>query len=137
METEIAGDDLLREVPAGYGGSRQDTPVEEYLRKLEHALRRGDATEHTHRSALKEFLEALDDKIIATNEPKRSQCGAPDYVVSRKRDQLSIGYIEAKDIGADLGEIERSDQLKRYLPAFHNLVLTDYVEFRWFVNGQQ
>src|SRR6266853_4421486 len=137
METEIAGDELLREVPAGYGGSRQDTPIEEYLRKLEHALKRGDATEHTHRSALKDLLEALDDKVIATNEPKRSQCGAPDYVVSRKRDQLSLGYIEAKGIGEDLAEAERSEQLKRYLAALPNLLLTDYVEFRWFVNGEK
>src|SRR5437879_212304 len=115
METEIVGNDLLREVPAGYGGSHRDTPVSEYLRKLEHALRRGDATEHTHRSALKELLEALDDKVIATNEPKRSECGAPDYVVSRKRDQLSLGYIEAKDIGQELAEAERGDKIKRYL----------------------
>src|SRR5438477_12005120 len=121
--------DLLHEEPPGYGGSRRELPVEEYLRKLERALKRGDATEHTHRSALKELLEALDDKVIVTNEPKRSQCGAPDYVVSRKRDQLSLGYIEAKNVGADLTEIERGEQLKRYLPAFSNLVLTDYVEF--------
>src|SRR5207237_7176214 len=121
--------DLLHEDPPAYGGTRQHTPPEEYIRKLERALKRGDATEHTHRSALKELLEALDDKIIATNEPKRSACGAPDYVVSRKRDQLSLGYIEAKDIGADLGETEHSDQIKRYLASLPNLLLTDYVEF--------
>src|SRR5216683_4266332 len=137
METEMVANDLLREEPAGYGGSHRDTPVEEYLRKLERALRRGDATEHTHRSALKDLLEALDDKVVATNEPKRSQCGAPDYVVSRKRDQLSLGYIEAKDIGADLAEAERSEQLKRYLASLPNLLLTDYLEFRWFVNGKK
>src|SRR5437764_15313342 len=129
--------DLLHEEPAGYGGSRQRAPIEEYLLKLEHALKRGDATEHTHRSALKALLEALDDKVMVTNEPKRSECGAPDFVISRKRDQLSLGYIEAKDVGADLTEIERSEQLKRYLPALSNLVLTDYLEFRWFVNSEK
>src|SRR5437899_11982125 len=103
--------ELLHEEPPGYGGSHPDTPVAEYLRKLERALKRGDATEHTHRPALKELLEALDDKLIVTNEPKRSECGAPDYVVSRKRDQLSLGYMEAKDIGEDLGEAERSERL--------------------------
>ena len=104
--------DLLHEEPPAYGGSRGHDPLGEYLRKLERALKRGDATEHTHRPALKELLEALDDKIIVTNEPKRSECGAPDYVVSRKRDQLSLGYIEAKDIGEYLSEVERSEQLK-------------------------
>ena len=107
--------DFLHEEPPAYGGGGKPSPLHEYLRKLERALKRGNSTEHTHRGALQELLQALDDKIIATNEPKRSDCGAPDYVISRKRDQLSLGYIEAKDVGLDLGEIERGEQLKRYL----------------------
>ena len=108
-----------------------------YLHKIERALKRGDATEHTHRPALKELLEALDDKITATNEPKRSNCGAPDYVISRKRDQLTLGYVEAKMSGKDLEEIEHNEQLDRYLASLTNLLLTDYLEFRWFVDGEQ
>jgi hypothetical protein len=129
--------DFLHEEPPAYGSGGKPAPLTEYLRKLERALKRGDATEHTHRPALKDLIEAIDEKVIATNEPKRSECGAPDYVVSRKRDQLSLGYIEAKDIGADLGEIERSEQLKRYLALLPSLLLTDYVEFRWFVDGKK
>ena len=129
--------DLLHEEPPGYACGGRPAPLTEYLRKLERALKRGDATEHTHRPALKELIEALDEKVIATNEPKRSDCGAPDYVVSRKRDQLSLGYIEAKDVGLDLNEIERSEQLKRFLASLPNLLLTDYVEFRWFVDGKK
>jgi len=134
----MSDDDFLHEEPSGSGGGdSKPSPLQNYLRKLERALKRGDATEHTHRPALKELIEALDDKVIATNEPKRSACGAPDYVVSRRRDQLSLGYIEAKDLGADLAEIELGDQLKRYLPSLLNLLLTDYLEFRWFVEGKQ
>src|SRR5208283_339478 len=129
--------DLFHEEPPAYGGGGKPAPLTEYLRKLESALKRGDATEHTHRPALKELIEALDENVICTNEPKRSACGAPDYVVSRKRDQLSIGYMEAKDIGANLAEIERGDQLKRYLPALPNLLLTDYLQFRCFVDGKK
>jgi len=129
--------EFFHEEPPAYGGGGKPAPLEEYLRKLEHALRRGDATEHTHRPALKELIEALDENVVCTNEPKRSNCGAPDYVVSRKRDQLTIGYMEAKDIGADLAQDERSDQLERYLPALPNLLLTDYLEFRWFVDGKK
>src|SRR3989442_15930015 len=106
--------DLLHEEPPAYGGTRQHTPPEEYIRKLERALKRGDATEHTHRPALKDLLEAVNDKILATNEPKRSECGAPDYIISRKRDHLTLGYIEAKDIGTELADAERDEQLKRY-----------------------
>ncbi len=80
----MSDDDLLHEEPPAYGsGSSKPSPLQDYLHKLERALKRGDATEHTHRPALKELIEALDDKLIATNEPKRSDCGAPDYVVSR------------------------------------------------------
>ena len=115
--------DFLHEEPQAYGGGGRPSPVLEYLRKLERALKRGDSTEHTHRPALKELLETLNDKIIATNEPKRSECGAPDYVISRKRDQLSLGYAEAKDVGADLDEIERGEQLRRYLGSLPSLLL--------------
>ena len=128
---------FLHEEPPGQGGNSQLGPFGNYLRKLQQALKRGDATEHTHRPALKELIETLDEKIIATNEPKRSECGAPDYVVSRKRDRLTLGYIEAKDIGKELGEEEKGDQLKRYFASLPNLLLTDYLEFRWFVNGQK
>ena len=130
-------DASLREAPPAYGAGGQPSPLLEYLRKLERALERGDATEHTHRPALKELLETLNGQIVATNEPKRSDCGAPDYVISRKRDQLSLGYVEAKAIGTDLNVIERSDQLKRYLASLPNLLLTDYIEFRWFVEGRK
>ena len=107
--------DAFREEPPPFGGGSKPSPVSEYLQRLERAVKRGDATEHTHRPTLKDLLEALNDKVVATNEPKRSECGAPDYVIARKRDQLSAGYIEAKDIGMDLSEVERSEQLKRYL----------------------
>ena len=129
--------DFLQEEPPAYGGGGNPAPLAEYLRKLERAFQRGDATEHTHRPALQELIEALDENVLCTNEPKRSGCGAPDYVVSRKRDQLSVGYIEAKDIGADLAENERGEQLERYLAALPNLLLTDYLEFRWFVDGKK
>jgi len=107
-----------------------------YLKTIEKELRRGDATEHTHRAALKELVESLKSGITATNEPKQIECGAPDYSVSRstKHGPLTIGYIETKDVGAALSDEQKSDQLKRYrtLP---NLILTDYLEFRWFVDG--
>jgi len=129
--------DFLHEEPPAYGGGGKPEPLAEYLRQIERALKRGDATEHTHRPALKELIEALDEKVICTNEPRRSECGAPDYVVSRRRDQLTLGWMEAKNIGADLAEQERGDQVKRYLPTLPNLLLTDYLEFRWFVDGKK
>lgn len=109
-----------------------------YLREIEKALLAGNATEHTHRPALKELLEAVGTKVTATNEPRREKCGAPDYVVSSdtKHGPLTIGYVEAKDVGKRLDEVERSEQLTRYRAFLPNLILTDYLEFRWYVEGK-
>src|SRR3970282_2071366 len=100
------------------------TPIDEYRRQIEKALQAGNATEHTHRPALKTLVEALASGVTATNEPKRVECGAPDFIVSRKtaHGHVTLGYIEAKDVGKPLDEIERSDQMKRYRSALHNLI---------------
>jgi hypothetical protein len=59
---------------------------DKYLAEINKAYLRGDATEHTHRPALKELIEGLKDKITATNEPKRrTDCGAPDMLVSCRK----------------------------------------------------
>jgi hypothetical protein len=115
------------------------TPIETYRRQIQRELQAGNATEHTHRPALNALIETLVPGVTATNEPKhRTDCGAPDFVISQKsaHGQLTIGDIEAKDVGKPLDEIERSDQMKRYLPALPNLILTDYLEFRRYVTGE-
>ena len=114
------------------------TPIDTYRRQIQRELQQGNATEHTHRPALKALIEALAPGITATNEPKRVECGGPDYVISRRSGHgpVTLGYVEAKDVGKPLDEIERSDQMKRYLPALPNLILTDYLEFRWYVGGE-
>ena len=67
-------------------------------------------------------------RIHATNEPSQIACGAPDYVVSKMigHQTIPVGYIEAKDIGKSLDQVQRSEQVKRYLNSLDNLILTDY-----------
>lgn len=72
--------------------------------------------------------------VVATNEPRRIKAGAPDYVVTKG--ETPLGYIEAKDIGVSLDKTEKSEQLGRYLGSLGNLILTDYLEFRWYVEGE-
>ncbi len=110
-------------------------PVHEYIRAIEEKLATADATEHTHRAALGVLIESLASGIIATNEPKHIECGAPDFVI--RKGVTTVGYIEAKDIGKSLDEAEKSDQLQRYLNSLTNLILTDYLEFRWYVDGEK
>ena len=127
-------------------------PLRAYLKELRANLAAGNATEHTHRPALKALLEGAVQGVTATNEPRRIECGAPDFVVSRtgKRGEGApqpVGYVEAKDCDVDLGAIERDSnrsnprsdngkQLKRYRAALSNLLLTNYLEFRWYLDGE-
>lgn len=111
-----------------------------YLASIKKEQDCGVATEHTYRPALKTLLEALDEGIVATNEPKRILCGAPDFRITRKK--VLLGYIEAKNIGTDLDEIERGkgqhgEQFIRFREGLPNWILTDYLEFRWFVYGKK
>ena len=96
--------------------------IDEYLVAVNKAYGKGNATEHTYRPMLKGLIEGLKDKVTATNEPARIKCGAPDYVISRrdKRVDQTIGYVEARDIGVNLGQVVKTEQLKRYLASLHN-----------------
>lgn len=109
------------------------TPFAEYLKKIESNLRAGNATEHTHRPALQTLIESFDPAITATNEPKRETCGAPDYIVTKGI--IPLGYIETKIVGEPLDVVAQSEQLKRYY-SLGNLILTDYLEFRWYVGDK-
>ncbi len=106
-----------------------------YLKKIQGNIKMGDATEHTHRPALQELLEKVEPGLSAINEPRRTAVGAPDYIV--RRGSVPLGYVEAKDIGESLSKIGRGEQLKRYRKAFPNLILTDYLEFRYYVDGER
>jgi len=90
-----------------------------YLTDVETEYKAGRATEHTYRGALETLLESLGDNISVTNEPKRIKCGAPDYIIDRNN--LTIGYIEAKDVDVPLDKIERDEQLGRYKRALITL----------------
>src|SRR6266487_89888 len=113
--------------------------LRDYLKNIETPYKTGSATEHTYRPALQKLLVSLVSDITALNEPKRVKCGAPDYAVFRRTGQgmLTIGYVEAKDLSVSLDKVEHGEQMNRYLRALDNLVLTDYLEFRWYVKGEK
>jgi len=112
-----------------------NNPINQYLNQIQTYLNTGVAKEHTHRPALVSLLETLYPSINVVNEPKRIACGSPDLVILDKQ-AVPLGYIEAKDIGMSLDGALKTEQLERYLESLHNLILTDYLEFRWFVEGE-
>lgn len=80
---------------------------------------------------IKKIFEEINVRRI-DHDPKAKQHNKPDFIVLKN--DVPILYIEAKDIGISLDKIEKSEQMTRYY-GYTNLVLTDYVEFRFYRNG--
>lgn len=108
--------------------------TEKYLDGIIRKFKTGKTTEHSFRGDLQDFVERTVVGVQAINEPTRQKCGAPDYIIQKKN--IPIGYIEAKDIDKNLDVVEKSEQLDRYKASLDNLILTNYLEFRFFVNGE-
>jgi len=79
-------------------------------------------------------MGTLGTGLRITNEPKRITCGAPDYIVTR--DEIPVGYIEAKDIGTDLGGKANKEQFDRYRQSLDNLIITDCLTFKLYIRGE-
>ena len=113
--------------------------IESYVAEVARLAKTGKATEHTFRGALAALLDALAPGLQAVNEPKRTDCGAPDYIVQDKTG-LGVFYVEAKDLGDDdLDGKKRAghkDQFDRYKAALDTIIFTDYLDFRLYRHGQ-
>ncbi len=105
-----------------------------YLQQLQTDLEKG--SERTHYPTLKNLIDNGIMGIKSTVEETGNQAGIPDFTV-RKNNQL-LGYIEAKKIGENLDKIEKTEQLQRYLESSigENLILTNYLQFHWYVDGK-
>lgn len=108
--------------------------IPEYLAAVDKLYRSGRATEHSYRGDLQRLLTDLCKGVAVTNEPVRIECGAPDYILTKK--QIPVGYIEAKDVGVALDSKSLKEQFTRYRSALENLIITDYLEFRFYRNSE-
>lgn len=108
--------------------------LSQYIDKINLLYKTGNAREHSYRGDLQNLLMYLLPDILVTNEPARVDCGAPDYVLTRK--DVPIGYIEAKDIGVDLGSKNLKEQFDRYKAGLTNLIFTDYMDFHFYKDGE-
>ncbi len=111
--------------------------IQLYVAEIQKMYQSGIAGEHAYRPALKKLLDNIkqDSHISVLNDPKHSEHGAPDIIVMKTR-ELILGHMETKDLNADLDKVETSEQLKRYY-GYSNLVLTNYLEFRFLKNGEK
>lgn len=104
--------------------------VTDYLAAVNNLYRSGLATEHSYRGDLQRLLTFLCPGVNVTNEPQRIACGAPDYILSKK--EIPVGYVEAKDVGANLDSSSFKEQFARYRTSLDNLIITDYLSFRFY-----
>lgn len=112
------------------------TAINTYLDIIKSRYSTGISTEHTYRADLQTLLYAICADVVVTNEPKRQACGAPDYIITNKKN-IPIGYIEAKDIGKSLDSKEYKEQFDRYRQSLDNLIITDYLEFKFYRNADE
>lgn len=109
--------------------------IQEYVDQLNRRFKTGISREHSYRGDLQTLIESLLDNILVTNEPKRSDVGAPDYILTKGK--IPVGYIEAKDIDdPDLGGKKKNkEQFSRYKDGLPNLIFTDYLDFHLYRDG--
>lgn len=112
-----------------------------YFEKILDMAKHGDAREESYYSHLEDLLKAVVESkgkrnIHITTLPKKTEAGNPDFRIWDGRQKI-IGYIEAKNpLEEHLDSIEETDQLKRYLHTFPNLILTNFFEFRLYRDGK-
>ena len=120
------------------------TRCEQYLQDLHRTQGNPDATpELSLFPHLQTFLEEITRNyfsrgtITFTQEPRRiDQIGRPDFIA---RDELlPLGYIETEAYGRDLNNLtgHAATQNTRFIENLDNFILTNFVEFRLYTDGQ-
>lgn len=108
---------------------------EKYIQSVASKFSHEETSEMGYRSDFETLLKGVFEtlKVSRIDHDAKSMDGnKPDFVVYNH--EIPILYIEAKDIGVSLDKVEKSEQMARYY-GYTNLVLTDYVEFRFYRNG--
>jgi len=113
--------------------------LDSYFKEIHKIYVAGDFREESFYSCLKALVEAcsqffpLQSEAGVLVQPKKTEVGIPDFLI--RKDGDIIGYIEAKSPDATLDEAEESEQLRRYWESLPNLILTNFLEFRLYRNG--
>ena len=106
-----------------------------YIQSVSGKFSHKETSEMGYRTDFENLLKGIFDSINVKridHDARAKQGNKPDFVVLKG--DVPILYIEAKDIGVSLDKVEKSEQMARYF-GYANLVLTDYVEFRFYRNG--
>lgn len=110
--------------------------ISDFLFRVQAVYKTGAATEHSYRPALEALFNSLDEDINALNEPKRVECGAPDFII--QRGEIVVGHVEAKDLNIGLRGMKdaNKNQQERYRKALPNLIYTNCLDWDFYRNGE-
>jgi len=109
--------------------------LSQYIEIVDKRFKSGISREHSYRADLEGLIRELVPGVDITNEPANvTECGNPDYVITKGK--IPIGFIEAKDVGKDLSGSQYKEQFTRYKKALDNLIITDYLWFLFYQNGE-
>jgi type I restriction-modification system DNA methylase subunit len=106
-----------------------------YIQSISSKFSHEETTEMGYRADFEFLLKEIFKSINVTrfdHDARAREGNKPDFVVIKNG--IPILYIETKNIGTSLDKIEKSEQMARYY-GYTNLVLTDYLEFRFYRNG--
>ena len=106
-----------------------------YIQSISSKFSHLETSEMGYRADFEILLKGIFESIKVRrvdHDAKARQGNRPDFIVLNK--DVPLLYIEAKDIGVSLDKVEKSEQMARYF-GYTNLVLTDYLEFRFYRNG--
>ena len=110
--------------------------ISRFIGKIEVLHKTGCATEHSYRPAFIDLIESFNNDITVLNEPKRIECGAPDFII--QRGNIVVGHLEAKDVGVDIRNLTgpNKKQQQRYLDALPNLIYSNGLDWDFYRDGQ-
>ncbi|KKQ06980.1 MAG: Adenine specific DNA methyltransferase [Parcubacteria group bacterium GW2011_GWB1_36_5] len=111
--------------------------MENYLQEIQKYFYDENSSEHSYRTSFENYLKEifLKEKGYFTQQDQKAINGnKPDFIVLKNK--VPLLYIEVKKVGEDLDKIEKSNQADRYF-GYDNLIISDYINFRFFRNGQR
>ncbi|MCY3538110.1 MAG: N-6 DNA methylase [Cyanobacteria bacterium MAG IRC4_bin_6] len=109
--------------------------IADFISKVQTIHATGQATEHSYRPAFVGLFLGLG--VTAMNEPKRVNCGAPDFSISR--DDIVVGHLEAKDLHIPIRGMKdkNKSQQERYKAALPNLIYTNGLDWDFYRHGDR
>lgn len=109
--------------------------IQNYLSAVSEKFKHDETSELGYRSDFEQLLQKIFESVKIkriNHDAKAKEGNKPDFAVLSG--DIPLVYIETKDIGVSLYKVEKSEQMSRYY-GYANLVLTDYLEFRFYRNG--